>query len=179
MPRSNGKSGDTKAVILLDACMSTLDRCRPGCEDDINILCKHRFKGNVRVIACNGFASFMRLTDSQIVLYFLWPLMTSGAYRSLSDDCRYMIITKDKHFYRQAQREWMGKMTKMTVPLVGFEGNEIMVAFKNRKRRRRKNNEFRKIVIEIVTVQCSRNPKSSDEEISGVIDYVNRTVFRG
>jgi hypothetical protein len=90
-----------------------------------------------------------------------------------------MIITKDKRFFRQAQKEWMGKMTKMTVPLIGFEGNEIKVVFKNRKRRQRRNKELREIAIEVVTFQSSRNPNSSDEEISSVIDYVNRTVFRG
>lgn len=176
MPNTKKKTNDVKAVVLLDACMECLDRCRSGCDDDVNIKCIHRFNGKVRVIACNGFASFMRLSDSQVVLYFLWPLMRSEFSKILSRDCRYFIVTRDKTFKHQVQKEWERKKNGKTVPVMFFGDNEIKVWFKNRKGKT-KDAELKEIIIEIVTVQGTQVAGGCHEEPAMVIDYVNKLVF--
>lgn len=179
MSKPNKKAHEIKAVILLDACMSSLDRCRSGCEDDINIQCIHRFKGKVKVIACNGFGSFMRLSDSQVVLYLLWSLMKQEFFKSLSRDCRFFIVTRDKMFHHQVQREWDRKRNGKTVPVMFFNDNEIKVWFKNRKSKAKaKGSELREVVIEIITIHDNRAPGSSEEEVGAIINQINELVFK-
>lgn len=177
MSKSGRGANETKAVVLLDSCMSCLESCRTGCVNDINIKCSHRFKGKVKVIACNGFASFMRLSDSQIVLYLLWPLMRRDFFKTLAKDCRFFIITRDKGFGHQVQKEWDRKKNGKTVPVMFFDNNEIKIWFKGKKDRA-KTAELREITVEIITIQGNRTPISRQEEASDIIDQINQLVFK-
>ena len=115
----HGKKWD--AVVLIDACMTTsMEPCTDNCQHDVKINCMHRFNQRVHVVSCNGFASFMRFTDSQTVLYFLWQLL-QGGFDLDDEDCRYFIVTQDKGFFKQVFKEWSRQKNQKTMPVMIFD----------------------------------------------------------
>lgn len=173
-----GKKTEEKpieAVILLDACMPKMERCRSGCVDNPKILCLHRFCRNANVRHGKGFVSFMRFYDFQIILYFLYPLI-SGKIKNISPNCRFVIVTKDIPFLKSAEKEWTDRKRSRAHPRLEFDPSEnkkYVIA----KIRVRNGTSFvsRDVVIWIESVSTR---KGRDNIRSLVIDQLNRGLLK-
>lgn len=174
-----GKDKEEKpieAVILLDACMPKMERCRSGCADNLKILCLHRFCRNVHVRHGKGFVSFMRFYDFQIILYFLYPLI-SGKIKNISPNCRFVIVTKDVPFLKSAEKEWTNRKRSRAHPRLEFDLGEnkkyVIAKIKVRNGARFVSKDA------VVWIESVSTPKGRDAIRRSVIDQLNSGLLKG
>jgi len=167
------------AVVLVDACMTTsMDPCTDNCQLDVKVNCIHRFNKHVHVVSCNGFASFMRFTDSQTVLYFLWQLL-KGDFNLDDEDCRYFIITQDKGFFRQTFKEWTRQKNQKTMPVMIFDDKtkEIKIWFDAEKTNGGvKRSRPHQVIFEIINVDFDARSTDDIARQKIIVDEINALI---
>ncbi len=115
-----------ECAVYLDANIGSFKPCRNGCAVDDAYACIHRFGPRIYVVPHQLRASFLRLSDLQVVLDFLfvilerWEHGTRGVW-----DRRYVILTNDRHFLRQAERSWRRERNMRDLPL-RFEADRVV-----------------------------------------------------
>lgn len=124
---AESKENTPRVVILFDACVSKMENCVPGrCENDHDILCKHRFNFDFYIL--NGihgqsYLSSVMLLDFQAVLHFLYFIFQNRVPGPKNS--KYVFVTKDKKFLQSAQKEWKEKAKKRTRPRLNFGSNFV------------------------------------------------------
>ncbi len=114
-----------ECAVYLDANIGPFKPCRNGCATDGDYCCIHRFGERIYVVPHQLRASFLRLSDLQVVLDFLfvilerWKHGTKGVWGR-----RYVILTNDRHFLHQAERSWRRERNMRDLPL-RFEADRI------------------------------------------------------
>lgn len=173
-----GKKTEEKpieAVILLDACMPKMERCRSGCTDNPKILCLHRFCRNAHVRHGKGFVSFMRFYDFQIILYLIYPLI-SGKIKNISPNCRFVIVTKDGHFLKSAEKEWAGRKRSRAYPNFEFDPLEDKKYVITRVKVRNGPITISREIV--VWAESINTVKGRDNIRRSVIDQLNRGLLK-
>ena len=88
-----------------------MEDCRiPRCHESDHILCRHRFNFDAHVIHGNGYFNCVELMDHQVILHFLYYINHGKVPRGRG--CRYVIVTGDGTFLRDAKNEWESKQKK-------------------------------------------------------------------
>jgi hypothetical protein len=115
-----------ECAVYLDANFEPFRPCRNGCVMDDAYNCIHRFSSRIYVVPHQSRASFLRLSDIQVVLDFLfvilerWKHGTKGVWGR-----RYIILTNDRHFLNHAERAWRKERNKRKLPL-RFEVDRVV-----------------------------------------------------
>lgn len=88
-----------------------MDDCKGSrCHDNSHILCKHRFNFDAHLIHGNGYFNCVELLDHQIILHFLYFINHKKVPRG--KNWRYVLVTGDGTFLRDAKNEWEAKKKK-------------------------------------------------------------------
>lgn len=94
-------------AVYLDATISSVKPCRSGCIRDASHRCVHRFGPDIYVIAHQPRISFVRHSDMQVVLEFLFVILNrwrngaTGVWKR-----RYVILTDDRRFMQSVEHSF-------------------------------------------------------------------------
>lgn len=107
-------------VVFFDANMPTVRACKRGCSSRSNYPCRHRFGDRIWVLADPARLSFVRLTDLQVILDFLFII-----HRRWPDHRgkkKFVIVTHDENFIVDARAQHAACKNMQRLPLVWGPG---------------------------------------------------------
>lgn len=107
-------------VVFLDANMPKMHKCSANCKTQKTQLCRHRFNFNAKIIYPTEYINFLRFYDFQIVLHCFYLIKRNIHYKYLAENGRFIIITKDRTFLRDAEDVWVKKLKPKTKPKLEF-----------------------------------------------------------
>ena len=147
-------------LLLFDACMPHMERCHidQSCKNNPRIFCVHRLGFDAEVIYANiPYIGFLRFSDLQILLHFLYQISDFREYGRLAPKCTFHIVTKDLKFKNSVRAEWEDRKRSERIKLQ-FQDNNINVQFDLRG--------SHAIDIFIITLPTkNRSPRDSFQEI--------------
>lgn len=98
-------------ALLFDANLPKMEDCSsPLCHEAGHIFCKHRFDFDAHMLYYNGYFSSVEFFDFQVILHFLYCITHQKVPHNQS--CRYVIVTGDGTFLRDAEKEWRSKKSR-------------------------------------------------------------------
>ena len=115
-----------ESAVYLDANISPFKPCRHGCISDRTYDCIHRFSPRVYVVPHQSRAAFLRLSDLQVILDFLFVILERWEHGAKGVwGRRYVILTNDRHFLSHAEAAWRKERNKRQLPLK-FEADQVV-----------------------------------------------------
>lgn len=146
-------------VVFFDANMPNMHKCSANCKPKKTQFCRHRFNFNAKVMYASEYIDFLRFYDFQIVLHCLYLIRKNVYYRNLAENGRFIIITKDRNFLRDAEKEWVKKLKPKTKPKLEFSRNFVACG-------------LWKIMIKVIN--CKNYGTNGDHDLFCVIDELNK-----
>jgi hypothetical protein len=114
-------------ALFFDVCVTKLEGCSLLCRQKGDIACRHRLRGNAKVLNTTHYIEFLRFQDSQIILHCFYLASHNGFLRALAKKGRFIIVTRDHKFLKSAQAEWEShkKRKRRQWPDLVFSGNSV------------------------------------------------------
>ncbi|MBI2063736.1 MAG: hypothetical protein HYT65_01950 [Candidatus Yanofskybacteria bacterium] len=152
-------SSPVDAVIFFDANMPNMHKCSAGCKVRETQLCKHRFNFNAKVIHPTEYISFMRFYDFQIILHCLYLIKGNSRFKYLAENGKFVIVTKDRTFLRDAQDVWVKKLKPKTRPKLEFGRDFVSCG---------------SWTIKVKLINCKNYGTNGDHDLFCTIDELNK-----
>ena len=152
-------SGQVDAVVFFDANMPKLRSCSANCKIKKTELCRHRFNFNAKVIHPTEYINFLRFYDFQIILHCFYLIKRNARYRHLAENGRFVIVTKDRSFLRDAEDAWLKKRKSKTKPTLGFGRDFIACG---------------SVKIVVKTINCKNYGTNGSHDIFCAINELNK-----
>lgn len=154
-----GNTEELDLVLFLDANMPNIQDCRSSrCLADGRIFCKHRFHFEFKWFREEGLIHSVRLFDHQVILYCLGLMRKFSWVKNLAQKGRFVLITKDHNFLRDAQTEWKKRTHYNTSPKLDFGKDRVTIG---------------KLSIIIKTVLCPKEDPGGQEDFLRIIAELN------
>ncbi len=157
MGDEKGSSVDT--VIFFDANMPRMPGCSNLCKIKKTQICRHRFNFNAKVLHTNEYINFLRFYDFQIILHCLYLIRKKANFRRISENGRFVIVTKDRAFLHDAEDAWLKRKKSKTRPTLEFGRNFVKCG-------------SYKILVKIIS--CKNYGTDGHHDLLCVIDELNK-----
>lgn len=147
------------AVVFFDANMPKMHKCDTSCKARKTQLCRHHFNFNAKVMYPSDYIGFLRFYDFQIILHCLYLIKRNARYKYLADNGRFIIVTKDRTFLRDAEDVWFKKLKPKTKPKLEFGRDFVSCG-------------SWKIIVKLIN--CKNYGTNGDHDLLCVIDELNK-----
>ena len=154
-------SGPVDAVVFFDANMPKIHSCSANCRIKKTELCRHRFNFNAKIIHPTEYINFLRFYDFQIILHCLYLIKKNVRYKYLAENGRFIIITKDRAFLRDAEDAWLRKRKSKTKPTLEFGKNFVACG---------------SVKIAVKIINCKNYGTNGSHDLSCAIDELNKIL---
>lgn len=159
MPPSSPAPVD--AVLFFDACMPKISRCRDDCQNNKKIFCRHRFNFKTKIFHTNDYMDFTRFYDFQVILHCFYLIRNNKSCLRLAEKGRFFLITKDRTFLRDAEKEWKDRIKAKTQPKLSFNPKSVSCG---------------QYVIKIIEVDCKNFGTDKHDDVECVVEEVNKQI---
>ena len=124
-------------LLFFDTGLPRMEKCLDdgSCLNSSDILCRHRLHPDTEVLYLDDLscASFLRLYDFQVILYFIYLVAFKKIKTPLSQNCVFTIVTHDKRFLRSAKSEWV-RRKKKSQRILRFDSKNVLAKIDHHSR---------------------------------------------